>query len=185
VVSNRRFGLSSTPRPICSSCHVARSRNLITHASPLQNLGTEEVNDASDATTSVQLDVEKLTAKEIEKFKHGGRLFAVIYLGGHQWKVTTEDILVVQGHMHFDVGDRIRLEKVLLVGGENFSLIGRPLLPSNLISIEATVIEKTRSSTFLDYFHIPRKSTNILKFRRYPYNYIRINRIVLSSENFL
>lgn len=75
------------------------------------------------------LDVEKLAAKEIEKFKHGGRLFAVIYLGGHQWKITTEDILVVQGHMHFDVGDRIRLEKVLLVGGENFTLVGRPLLP--------------------------------------------------------
>ena len=41
------------------------------------------------------------------------------------------------------IGQRIRLEKVLLVGSKDFTLIGRPFLPRDQISVEATVVEKT------------------------------------------
>ena len=43
----------------------------------------------------------------------------------------------------YDIGQRIRLEKVLLVGSKDFTLIGRPFLPRDQISVEATVVEKT------------------------------------------
>ena len=40
------------------------------------------------------------------------RLFAVVMVGGSQYKVTTEDIIVVQNSFYPTIGDKIRLEKV-------------------------------------------------------------------------
>uniref|UniRef100_A0A8C8JX14 Large ribosomal subunit protein bL21m n=1 Tax=Oncorhynchus tshawytscha TaxID=74940 RepID=A0A8C8JX14_ONCTS len=74
-----------------------------------------------------------------------GRLFAVVHFASRQWKVTNEDLILIENHIDAECGDRIRLEKVLLVGGEEFTLIGRPLLGRNLVRVEATVIEKTES----------------------------------------
>jgi large subunit ribosomal protein L21 len=57
-----------------------------------------------------------------------GRLFAVVYINGRQRKITTEDIIIVEGQFPPDIGDRIKLEKVLLVGSKDFTVIGRPML---------------------------------------------------------
>ena len=74
-----------------------------------------------------------------------GRLFAVVQFAGRQWKVTGEDLILIENHLQAQCGDRIRVEKVLMVGGEDFTLIGRPLLGGNLVRVEATVVEKTES----------------------------------------
>lgn len=74
-----------------------------------------------------------------------GRLFAVVHFAGHQWKVTDEDLIMIENHIEAECGEQIRMEKVLLVGAEEFTLIGRPLLSKELVRVEATVIEKTES----------------------------------------
>lgn len=74
-----------------------------------------------------------------------GRLFAVVHFAGRQWKVTSEDLILIENHIEAECGERIRMEKVLLVGAEDFTLIGRPLLGKELVRVEATVIEKTES----------------------------------------
>ncbi|XP_014030531.1 ras-related and estrogen-regulated growth inhibitor isoform X4 [Salmo salar] len=74
-----------------------------------------------------------------------GRLFAVVHFASRQWKVTNEDLILIENRIDAECGDQIRLEKVLLVGGEEFTLIGRPLLGRDLVRVEATVIEKTES----------------------------------------
>lgn len=74
-----------------------------------------------------------------------GRLFAVVHFAGRQWKVTGEDLILIENHIEAECGERIRMEKVLLVGAEDFTLIGRPLLGKELVRVEATVIEKTES----------------------------------------
>ncbi|XP_056134823.1 39S ribosomal protein L21, mitochondrial [Lampris incognitus] len=84
--------------------------------------------------------VNSLIAKEDH-----GRLFAVVHFASRQWKVTNEDLILIENHIEAECGDRIRIEKVLMVGSEDFSLIGRPLLGKELVSVEATVIEKTES----------------------------------------
>ncbi len=40
------------------------------------------------------------------------RLFAVVAIGGSQFKITTEDTIVVRNHFYPTIGDKIRLEKV-------------------------------------------------------------------------
>ncbi|KAG7486204.1 39S ribosomal protein L21, mitochondrial [Solea senegalensis] len=74
-----------------------------------------------------------------------GRLFAVVHFAGRQWKVTGEDLILIENHIEAECGERIRMEKVLLVGAEDFTLIGRPVLGKELVRVEATVVEKTES----------------------------------------
>ncbi|KAF7643662.1 hypothetical protein LDENG_00235650 [Lucifuga dentata] len=74
-----------------------------------------------------------------------GRLFAVVHFAGRQWKITAEDLILIENHIEAECGELIRMEKVLLVGAEDFSLVGRPLLDRELVKVEATVIEKTES----------------------------------------
>ncbi|XP_019720080.1 large ribosomal subunit protein bL21m [Hippocampus comes] len=74
-----------------------------------------------------------------------GRLFAVVHFAGRQWKVTDEDLILLENHVEAACGDRLRLEKVLLVGARHFTLVGRPLLAKELVRVEATVLEKTQS----------------------------------------
>ncbi|XP_011797702.1 PREDICTED: 39S ribosomal protein L21, mitochondrial isoform X1 [Colobus angolensis palliatus] len=74
-----------------------------------------------------------------------GRLFAVVHFASRQWKVTSEDLILVGNELDLACGERIRLEKVLLVGADNFTLLGKPLLRKDLVRVEATVIEKTES----------------------------------------
>lgn len=76
-----------------------------------------------------------------------GRMFAVVQICGKQFKVTENDIIIIQGFWPPNIGDHLKLEKVLLVGSTDFTLVGRPLLNRELVSVDATVIEKTLSHT--------------------------------------
>ena len=49
-------------------------------------------------------------------------------------------------------GQRIRLEKILLVGAFDFTLMGRPLLPRDLVNVEATVVEKSLSHKKINFY---------------------------------
>lgn len=41
-----------------------------------------------------------------------GRLFAVVHFASHQWKVTSEDLILIENKLDVACGERIRLEKV-------------------------------------------------------------------------
>ncbi|XP_060117181.1 large ribosomal subunit protein bL21m-like [Heteronotia binoei] len=109
-----------------------------------------------------------------------GRLFAVVHFASRQWKVTSEDLILIEGHIPAECGDRIRMEKVLLVGAEDFTLLGRPLLRKDLVCVEATVIEKTESwpkinMRFRRKCHFQRKRIMIQ-----PQTILRINTIEIA-----
>ncbi|KAL3122710.1 hypothetical protein niasHT_010272 [Heterodera trifolii] len=78
-------------------------------------------------------------------------IFAVIYIQGKQHKVTQDDIIHVEHNIPLDVGEEIALEKVLMIGNAEFTLIGRPLLDPKFVHVRATVIEKTTTSPEVQY----------------------------------
>lgn len=43
-----------------------------------------------------------------------GRLFAVVHFASRQWKVTAEDLILIENALDVACGERIRLEKVRL-----------------------------------------------------------------------
>ncbi|XP_034544866.1 39S ribosomal protein L21, mitochondrial [Notolabrus celidotus] len=111
-----------------------------------------------------------------------GRLFAVVHFASRQWKVTHEDLILIENHIEAGCGERIRMEKVLLVGAEDFTLIGRPLLGKDLVRVEATVIEKTESwpkthMTFWKRHRFQRKRIIVQ-----PQTVLRINSIELNPR---
>lgn len=109
-----------------------------------------------------------------------GRLFAVVYINKEQRKITTEDLLVINGFFPPQIGDRIRLEKVLMVGSKDFTLTGTPLLSKNLVKVEATVVEKTLSNIRANF--IKRNKFQRFKLEQNPQSMIVINSIELDPH---
>ncbi|XP_066290192.1 large ribosomal subunit protein bL21m-like isoform X2 [Branchiostoma lanceolatum] len=111
-----------------------------------------------------------------------GRLFAVVQVAGKQFKVTTEDLVLVQQEMFADPGERVRLEKVLLVGGNNFTLIGKPILSRDQVRIEATVIEKFMALPLVVYKFKKRKGYRKRRDHSQPCTVLRINSIEVAPN---
>lgn len=108
------------------------------------------------------------------------RLFAVIHMYGKQSIVSQGDLLIIDHHLPLTCGQKLLLNKCLVLGGKDFSIIGRPVLDKELFRIEATVIEKTMSDHRVQFRHIPRNH-GIRKFLYYalPRTTLRINEIIL------
>ncbi|KAH9382189.1 hypothetical protein HPB48_021894 [Haemaphysalis longicornis] len=111
-----------------------------------------------------------------------GRLFAVVSMYGKQFKVTAEDLVIIQVPMPVDIGDSIRLDKVLMVGARDFTLLGRPLLDRGLVRVDATVVEKTLSHTKRNFIFIKRSRYERHYFYRFPYTVLRINSVKLLRD---
>lgn len=109
-----------------------------------------------------------------------GRLFAVVHLCGKQFKITPGDIILVEGYWPPTIGDEISLDKVLLAGARDFTLIGRPILEPGLVTVKATVIEKTLTHTKTHFKKKRRKQFMRINFQRSPNTMIRINSIELT-----
>lgn len=88
---------------------------------------------------------------------NAGRLFAIVYICGKQFKVVESDIIIIQGYWPPSAGDQLRLEKVMMVASTDFTLIGRPILGREFVNVDATVIEKTFSQTKVFYRYRKRK----------------------------
>lgn len=165
--------------------------------SQVQKFQPKELNTIEDESEAKDLikNVNKQVAENNE-----GRLFAVVHLCGKQFKVTAGDIILVEGYWPPDTGDSIKLEKVsflgeffiffilkfclkvLLVGGSDFSLIGRPLLDQKLINVQATIIEKTLTHTKTNFRKKRRKQYKRINFYRAQNTMIRINSIEVTGQ---
>ncbi|XP_022663112.1 39S ribosomal protein L21, mitochondrial-like isoform X2 [Varroa destructor] len=107
------------------------------------------------------------------------RLFAVVFINGKQFKVTAEDMIAIQAHLPVEIGETISLEKILLVGGTDFSIIGRPLIDKTMVRVLATVVEKTLNYEYRRFLHIQRTRLHRSYFFRDKYMVLRINGIQL------
>ncbi|TMW64002.1 hypothetical protein Poli38472_014707 [Pythium oligandrum] len=79
----------------------------------------------------------KVSADEIKPEDY----FAVIKLGGTQYKVTQGDVVIAEKIKHAKVGEIMDLDEVLLLGNVNQTIIGRPLIEG--AKVRARVEEQT------------------------------------------
>ncbi|XP_011208944.2 39S ribosomal protein L21, mitochondrial [Bactrocera dorsalis] len=126
-------------------------------------------------------DVFDKVNQQLDERKEG-RLFAIVHLCGKQFKITAGDIILVEGYWPPTIGDEIRLEKVLLAGAKDFTLIGRPILPAGLVNVKATIIEKTLTHTKTHFKKKRRKQYMRINFQRSPNTMIRINSIEVEQN---
>ncbi|KAJ8252014.1 hypothetical protein COCON_G00213260 [Conger conger] len=136
----------------------------------------DHVEEAKRHQAVVQKVNTILTSREY------GRLFAVVHFASRQWKVTNEDLIIIENHIDVECGERIRLEKVLLAGGEDFTLIGRPLLSRDLVRVEATVIEKTESWPRVEMWFRKRHRYQRKRIIIQPQTVLRINTVEIAPN---
>ncbi|VDN57268.1 unnamed protein product [Dracunculus medinensis] len=122
--------------------------------------------------------VDRINAEVASKNK---LLFAVVYLNQRQYKICENDLITIHHHVPLDIGDKIKLEKVLMVGGKNFSLFGRPLLNSSNVRINATVVEKTTTYPELNYVQVDHKNIRKLLWFSTELTVLRINEIIFND----
>ncbi|KAL7069985.1 hypothetical protein ACQ4LE_010791 [Meloidogyne hapla] len=111
------------------------------------------------------------------------KLFAIIYIQNRQFKVMQDDLIHIENNTPVDVGDEIKFEKILSVGGIDFTLFGRPLLDSKYVHVQATVIEKTTTSPEIAYNFNTMYIHNPLWLSQ-ELNVIRINNINIEDAAF-
>ncbi len=83
-------------------------------------------------------------------------MFAVVQLGGHQFKVSEGDT-VSANHLDFDAGKKIVLDKVLLVSDGKLIKIGQPYLKG--AQIKAEVLEHYRGPKAIAFHYRKRKDS--------------------------
>jgi len=149
----------------------------ISSSSLTESGGEEDDEQNCPPSSGVIKDVQD----EMLKGEKSGQIFAVIHIGGRQFKVTINDTIVIN-RIDADTGERIRIEKVLMIGGENFSVIGTPLLVRDLSKIEATVMEKTKSPKVIVFKKKRRKGYKRTQGHRQDITVLRINSIHLQPS---
>lgn len=110
------------------------------------------------------------------------RLFAIIHLFGKQFRVTKGDLLMVDNDIPLKCGQNLIINKCLVVGGKDFSIIGRPVVDKDLVKIDAMVVEKTMTDHTVKYRSEPRNH-GIRKFlwQSLPRTVLRITDIELKK----
>ncbi|KAK2710354.1 large ribosomal subunit protein bL21m-like [Artemia franciscana] len=180
--------ISSFTYSACQQEHVCtRSVRTISKSLQAMNLN-ERVRPAQEIVEDTSLEeeaqrkviIEKVNS-QIEKSTHG-RLYAIIHLMGKQRKVTDGDLIQMEGNFPPIAGDKIRLEKVMLVGSSDFTILGRPILRPDLVRVEATVVERNLSYTKIRF--IKKKRSNFMRsrFLKYPTTILRINSIEITGK---
>ncbi|GMH45885.1 hypothetical protein BSKO_13848 [Bryopsis sp. KO-2023] len=101
--------------------------------------------------------------------------FAVIQLGAHQFKVTTDDVIYIEKIKGVDVMDKVRLGRVLLVGTDEETMIGRPFIPG--ASVLAAIEEQCQDAKVLIFKKKRRKTYRRTKGHRQELTGLRILKI--------
>lgn len=155
---------------------VASSRNIRPFSTAVSQ---EYVIDDTIAHKTFSDSVIKTVNEAIVK---NNRLFAVVHVCGKQFKITDNDLILIDGYWPPNVGDRIKLQKVLLVGGQDFTLIGRPVLDPETVNITATVVDKDLSHTRTHFERIKRKQYMRINFVRKEITILRINSVNITQH---
>ncbi|KAL4423673.1 hypothetical protein ABPG75_000974 [Micractinium tetrahymenae] len=100
------------------------------------------------------------------------RVFAVVEVGGTQYKVTPNDTIVVEKLAGVDVNDRLQLQRVLLLGSAAETIIGRPYVPE--AAVTAAVEEQFLDGKVLIFHKRRRKNSRRLRGHRQPLTTLRI-----------
>ena len=97
--------------------------------------------------------------------------FAVVEVSGKQFKVTPRDVIFAEVLKGVDINDKIRLERVLLIGDRERTVIGRPFVPGAAVvaAVEEffkegkRIVFKKKRRKGYKRFHGPRASLTVLR----------------------
>lgn len=101
-------------------------------------------------------------------------MLAVVEIAGKQFKVAENTILKVP-KLEAKIGEKIRLDKVLLVDGEKAKSVGNSFVTG--AAVEATVVDHDREDKIIVFRKKAKKNFKVKKGHRAEYTTIHIDSI--------
>ena len=100
-------------------------------------------------------------------------MFAVVKAGGHQYKVQKGDEIIVD-KINGNVGDKVDLDKVLMLGGEN-PTFGAPFVSG--AKVEAVIKNQGRAPKIIVFKYKRTKNYKVNRGHKQPQTTIEIKNI--------
>ena len=104
------------------------------------------------------------------------KLFAVVLFKGLQHKITKDDVIQLEKVDDVNVGDTFTFDKVLLVGSDEYTSLGRPFV--NSAKVLASVEEKSLTDKVIVFKKKRRKGYQRNQGHRQSVMYVRILKII-------
>jgi len=101
-------------------------------------------------------------------------MYAVIATGGKQYKVSEGDVVRVE-KLAGDLGSKVEIKDVLMIGGDANPVIGRPLLEN--ASVVGEIVRQDRDKKILVFKKKRRKGYKRLLGHRQSYTALKIEKI--------
>jgi large subunit ribosomal protein L21 len=101
-------------------------------------------------------------------------LYAIVRTGGKQYRVEAGDILHVE-RLAAEVGAKVTLDDVLLVGDEGSTRVGAPRVEN--ASVQGTVVAQGRDQKIRVFKYKKRKHYRRTKGHRQSFTAVRIDRV--------
>jgi large subunit ribosomal protein L21 len=103
-------------------------------------------------------------------------MYAIVETGGKQYRVTPGDLLQVE-LLKVEKGEKLSLDKVLLVADDDGVKIGNPFLEG--ATVDATIMDHGKSKKVLVFKYKSKKNYRRLRGHRQNFTEIRIDSINL------
>jgi large subunit ribosomal protein L21 len=104
-------------------------------------------------------------------------MYAVVMTGGKQHRVREGDLLRVE-KIEGDVGSTVELDRVLLIGKEDGTLVGTPTVAGALVRAE--IVRQALAKKVLVFHKKRRKRFRKLRGHRQPFTQLKITGIAVS-----
>jgi large subunit ribosomal protein L21 len=98
-------------------------------------------------------------------------MFAVVEVAGKQYKVTPKDRITVPS-LQEKPGTKIRFDRVLLVGDDKKTVVGKPLVAG--ASVEATIVDHGKDEKVIVFKKKRRKRYRVKRGHRQGFTQIEI-----------
>jgi len=108
------------------------------------------------------------------------KVFAVVEVGGTQYKVTPDDLITTEKLEGVDINDTLRLQRVLMLGSVKETVIGRPYIQG--ASVVAAVEEQFLDGKVISFYKRRRKNSRRTRGHRQPLTTLRILEVVGIDE---
>ena len=102
--------------------------------------------------------------------------FAIVEFSGTQYKITLDDVIVADHIESYDIGQKIPIDKVLMIGTKETTFVGRPYITG--AKVIATVEEKAKDKKVIAFKMRRRKNSRRTKGFRRQLTVLRVTEIV-------
>jgi large subunit ribosomal protein L21 len=167
LTSLRNFSLIPRAAAFSTSSYLPRAAEVAQETSTTSTAASSTADD--DGLPAVLVHLEKISEPYIVKRQP---VFAVVEVGGTQYKVTPDDVIITEKLDGVDVSDKIQLQRVLLLGTAAETVIGKPYIPG--ASVTAIVEEQFLDGKVIIFHKRRRKNSRRTNGHRQPLTTLRI-----------